>query len=57
LLAYADDLNQLRDNSDTVKKNTGILIEVIMDLGLETNVEKTKNMLLSATRMQVKFRK
>jgi hypothetical protein len=28
LLVYADDVNLLRDNIDTIKKNTGTLIDV-----------------------------
>jgi hypothetical protein len=45
LLPYADDVNLLGDNIDTIKKHKEILID---DLdGLEINVEKTKYMLLS----------
>jgi hypothetical protein len=40
LLAYADDVNLLGDNIDTVKKNTKILI-VSKEVGLEIKVEKT----------------
>jgi hypothetical protein len=47
LLAYADDVNLLGDNIDTVKKNTEILIDASKEVGLEINVEKTKYMLLS----------
>jgi hypothetical protein len=47
LLAYADDVNLLGDNIDTIKKNTEILIDVIKEVGLEINVEKTKYMQLS----------
>jgi hypothetical protein len=47
LLAYADDVNQLGDNVDTVEKNTEALIDAIKEVGLETNMEKTKYMLLS----------
>jgi hypothetical protein len=47
LLAYADDVNLLGDNIDTVEKGTETLIDAIMEVGLEINVEKTKYMLLS----------
>jgi hypothetical protein len=47
LLAYADDVNLLGDNIDTIKKNTDILIDASKEIGLEINVDKTKYMLLS----------
>jgi hypothetical protein len=47
LLAYADDVNLLGDNIDTIKRNTEIVIDVSKEVGLEINVEKTKYMLLS----------
>jgi hypothetical protein len=47
LLAYADDVNLLGDNIDTIKKNTETLIDVSKEVGLEINLEKTKYMLLS----------
>jgi hypothetical protein len=47
LLAYADDVNLLRDNIDTIKKNMETLIDASKEVGLEINVEKTKYMLLS----------
>jgi hypothetical protein len=43
LLVYADDVNLLGDNIDTIKKSTQTLI----DASLEVNTEKTKYMLLS----------
>jgi hypothetical protein len=45
LLAYADNVNLLGDNIDTIKKNTEILIDASKEVGLEINVEKTKYML------------
>jgi hypothetical protein len=47
LLAYADDMNLLGDNIDTMKKNTETSIDASKKVGLEINVEKTKYMLLS----------
>jgi hypothetical protein len=47
LLTYADDVNILRDNIDTIKKNTESLIDDSNEVGLEINVDKTKYMLLS----------
>jgi retron-type reverse transcriptase len=47
LLAYADDVNLLRNNIDAIKKNTETLIDVSEKVGLEIKVEKTKYMLLS----------
>jgi hypothetical protein len=47
LLAYADDVNLLGGNIDTIEKNTETLIVVSREVGLEINVEKTKYMLLS----------
>jgi hypothetical protein len=47
LLAYANDVNLLGDNIDTVKKNTEIFIYASKEVGLEINVDKTKYMLLS----------
>jgi hypothetical protein len=47
LLAYADDVNLLADNIDTIKKNTETLTDASKEVGLEINVEKTKYMLLS----------
>jgi hypothetical protein len=35
LLAYADDMNQLGDNIDTIKKNMETLIEASKEVGLE----------------------
>jgi hypothetical protein len=46
-LAYADDVNLMGDNIDTMKKNTETLIDARKEVGLEINVEKTKYMFLS----------
>jgi hypothetical protein len=47
LLAYADDVNLLGDNIDTINKNIETLIDASKEVGLEVNVEKTKYMLMS----------
>jgi hypothetical protein len=47
LLSYADDVNLLGDNIDTIKKNIETLIDASKEVGLEINVEKTMYMLLS----------
>jgi hypothetical protein len=44
LLAYADDVNLLGDSIDTIKKNTGTLIDASKEVGLEINIRKTKYM-------------
>jgi hypothetical protein len=38
LVAYADDVNLLGDNIDTIKKNTETLIDASKEVGLEINV-------------------
>jgi hypothetical protein len=46
-LAYADDVNLLGDNIDTINRNTETLTDSSKEVGLEVNVEKTKYMLVS----------
>jgi hypothetical protein len=46
-LAYANDVNLLGDNIDTINKNTQTLIVASKEVGLEVNLEKTKYVLVS----------
>jgi hypothetical protein len=47
LVTYADDVNLLGDNIDTIKKNTETLIDASKEVGLEINIDRTKYILLS----------
>jgi hypothetical protein len=42
LLVYADDVNLLGDNIETIKKNTQTLIDSSNEVGLEVNTENIK---------------
>jgi hypothetical protein len=57
LLAYADDVNLLGDNIDTIKKIKETLIDASKEVGLEINVGKTKYDICCypVTRMQVRI--
>jgi hypothetical protein len=47
LLSYADDVNTVGENIDTIKKNIEALFDASKKVGLEVNREKTKYMLMS----------
>ncbi|KAJ4434981.1 hypothetical protein ANN_23553 [Periplaneta americana] len=47
LLVYADDVNMLEENPQTIRENTRILLEASKVIGLEVNPEKTKYMIMS----------
>jgi hypothetical protein len=46
-LAYADDVNIVGENIDTIQRNKKALLDASKEDGLEVNPEKTKYMLMS----------
>ena len=47
LLVYADDVNMLGENLQTIRENKEIFIKASKDTGLEVNSDKTKYMITS----------
>jgi hypothetical protein len=47
LLTYADNVNTVRENIDTIQRNTKSLLDASKEVGLEVIPEKTKYMLVS----------
>jgi nitrous oxide reductase len=47
ILAYADDVNVVEENIDTIKKITEALVDASNEVGLEVNPDETRYMLMS----------
>jgi hypothetical protein len=46
-MVYADDISLLGDSMNTIKESTEILLEASRDVGVETNEQKTKYVIMS----------
>jgi hypothetical protein len=47
LLAYADDISILGENTNNIKGDTGALLQASREVGLEASTQKTKYMVMS----------
>jgi hypothetical protein len=55
LLVYADDVNLLGDKRDTIKEDTGTLIDASKEVSLEVNTRKLSICYCLISRMQCKI--